>query len=454
MAIATINPATGKLLKTFEPHSDAQIEEKLQRAKDAFCKFRKTSFAERAKTMRKAAEILEGEKELYGRMMTTEMGKTFRSAVEEAAKCALACRHYADHAEKFLADEVVDTGAKKSYVHYQPLGPVLAVMPWNFPFWQVIRAAAPALMAGNVMLLKHASNVPQCALMIEDLYRRAGFPEGVFQTLLVGSSKVDAILNDSRIFAATLTGSEGAGIEVGMGAAKRVKKVVLELGGSDPFIVMPSANLDEAVATAVKSRILNNGQSCINAKRFIVAEPIAEEFQKRFVRAMESLKIGDPFDEKTELGPLSTENGVKDIENQVERSVQAGAHLVTGGKRLDRPGFFYLPTVMTDIPKNSPAYSEEFFGPVANVFRARNIDDAIRIANDTRFGLGASAWTNDPAERDRFINDIECGMVFVNRMVASDPRLPFGGVKWSGYGRELGVHGIREFTDIKTVWIQ
>ncbi len=363
MAIATINPATGKVLKTFEPHSDAQIEEKLQRAKDAFCKFRKTSFSERAKTMRKAAEILEGEKELYGRMMTTEMGKTFRSAVEEAAKCALACRHYADHAERFLADEVVDTGAKKSYVHYQPLGPVLAVMPWNFPFWQVIRAAAPALMAGNVMLLKHASNVPQCALMIEDLYRRAGFPEGVFQTLLVGSSKVDAILADPRIFAATLTGSEGAGIEVGMGAAKRVKKVVLELGGSDPFIVMPSAKLDEAVASAVKSRILNNGQSCINAKRFIIAEPIAEEFQKRFVHTMEALKVGDPFDEKTDLGPLSTENGIKDIEDQVERSVRAGAHIVTGGKRLERPGFFYSPTVMTDIPKNSPAYCEEFSAP-------------------------------------------------------------------------------------------
>jgi succinate-semialdehyde dehydrogenase/glutarate-semialdehyde dehydrogenase len=454
MAIATINPASGKLLKTFEPHSEAQIEEKLQRAKDAFCKLRKTSFAERAKPMRKAAEILEGEKELYARMMTTEMGKTFRSAVEEASKCALACRHYADHAEKFLADEPVDTGAKKSYVHYQPLGAVLAIMPWNFPFWQVIRAAAPALMAGNVMLLKHSSNVPQCALMIEDLYRRAGFPEGVFQTLLVGAAKVDAILSDPRVSAATLTGSEGAGVEVGIGAAKRIKKVVLELGGSDPFIVMPSANLEEAVATAVKARILNNGQSCINAKRFIIAEPIAEEFQKRFVNAMEALRIGDPFDEKTELGPLSTENGVKDIVDQVERSIKAGARLLTGGKKLDRPGFFYAPTVMTDIPKDSPAYSEEFFGPVANVFCAKNIDDAIRIANDTRFGLGASVWTKEDSERDRFISDIQSGMVFVNRMVASDPRLPFGGVKWSGHGRELGVHGIREFTGIKTVWIQ
>jgi succinate-semialdehyde dehydrogenase / glutarate-semialdehyde dehydrogenase len=454
MAIASVNPATGKLLKMFEPHSDAQIDEKLQRAKDAFCRLRKTSFAERSKAMLKVAAILEGEKELYGRMMTTEMGKTFRSAVEEAAKCAWACRHYAEHAEKFLADEVVDTGASKSYVRYQPLGPVLAVMPWNFPFWQVLRAAAPAIMAGNVMLLKHASNVPQCALMIEDLFRRAGFPEGVFQTLLIGAAKVDAILNDPRVFAATLTGSEGAGVQVGIGAAQRVKKVVLELGGSDPFIVMPSANLDEAVSTAVRARILNNGQSCINAKRFIIDESIAEEFQKRFVRTMENLKVGDPFDEKTDLGPLSTESGVKHIEDQVERSLKAGARVLTGGKKLDRPGFFYAPTVMVDIPKGSPAYAEEFFGPVANVFPAKSIDEAIRIANDTRFGLGASVWTNDPEERERFINDIESGMVFVNRMVASDPRLPFGGVKWSGFGRELGVHGVREFTDIKTVWIQ
>ena len=454
MGIASVNPATGKLLKTFEPHTDAQIDEKLQRAKDAFCRFRKAPFADRGKAMLKAAEILEGEKELYGRMMTTEMGKTFRSAVEEAVKCAWACRHYAEHAQKFLADEVVDTGATKSYVRYQPLGPVLAVMPWNFPFWQVLRAAAPAIMAGNVMLLKHASNVPQCALMIEDLFRRAGFPAGVFQTLLIGAAKVDAILNDSRVFAATLTGSEGAGVQVGIGAATRVKKVVLELGGSDPFIVMPSANLDEAVSTAVKARILNNGQSCINAKRFIIDESIAEEFQKRFVQTMERLKVGDPFDEKTDLGPLSTESGVKDIEDQVSRSLKAGARVVTGGKRLDRPGFFYAPTVIVDIPKGSPAYSEEFFGPVASVFHVKNIDEAIRVANDTRFGLGSSVWTNDANERERFINDIESGMVFVNRMVASDPRLPFGGVKWSGYGRELGVHGIREFTDIKTVWIQ
>ncbi len=454
MTIATIDPATGNVLKTFEPHSDGQVEAKLERAAKAFVQYRTYSFEDRARAMIKAGEILESEKELFAKLMTTEMGKTFRSAIEEASKCAWVCRHYAQHAEQFLADEVVDTGATRSYVHYQPLGPILAVMPWNFPFWQVIRAAAPALMAGNVMLLKHASNVPQCAMMIEEVYQRAGFPEGVFQTLLIGASRVDEILNDDRICAATLTGSEGAGIQVGMGAAKRVKKVVLELGGSDPFIVMPSASLTDAVATAVKARILNNGQSCINAKRFIIAEPIAQEFQDRFVEAMAAVRVGDPFDESTELGPLATSSGLLDIEQQVGQSVAAGARILTGGKKLDRPGFFYAPTVLTNIPTGSPAYSEELFGPVASVFRAKHLDDAICIANDTRFGLGASVWTNDDRERDRLIAEIESGMVFVNRMVASDPRLPFGGVKWSGYGRELGSHGIREFTDIKAVCIK
>jgi succinate-semialdehyde dehydrogenase/glutarate-semialdehyde dehydrogenase len=307
-------------------------------------------------------------------------------------------------------------------------------------------------MAGNVGLLKHASIVPQCALMIEDLFHRAGFPDGAFQTLLVGSQKVDRILGDPRVMAATLTGSEGAGVEVGVGAARRIKKVVLELGGSDPFIVMPSANFDAAVSTAVKARIFNNGQSCIAAKRFIVAEPIADKFEREFASRMEALKVGDPFDEKTELGPLSTSDGVADLDRDVQATVRAGARVLTGGKPLDRPGNFYAPTVLTNIPNGSPAHKEELFGPVASVFRARDLDDAIRIANDSRFGLGASAWTNDPNERERFINDLESGMVFINRMVASDPRLPFGGVKWSGHGRELGVHGIREFTNIKTVW--
>jgi succinate-semialdehyde dehydrogenase / glutarate-semialdehyde dehydrogenase len=327
-------------------------------------------------------------------------------------------------------------------------------MPWNFPFWQVIRFAAPALMAGNVGLLKHASNVPQCAIKIEEIFRVAGFPEGAFQTLLIGSQKVDALLADPRIVAATLTGSEQAGIQVGMGAAKRIKKVVLELGGSDPFIVMPSADLDAAVATAVEARIINNGQSCIAAKRFIVAESIADAFERKFVSRMEALVVGDPLDEKTELGPLATADAVVSLDADVHKTIEAGARLLTGGRPLPRPGNFYAPTVLTNIPKNSPAYQEEFFGPVASIFRVKDLDEAIGIANDSRFGLGASAWTQDDRERERFINELEAGMVFINKMVASDPRVPFGGVKHSGYGRELGVHGIREFTNIKTVWIQ
>jgi succinate-semialdehyde dehydrogenase/glutarate-semialdehyde dehydrogenase len=454
MAISTINPATGELLKTFNPLTDADIDHKIQRAADAFSRYRKLPFADRARTMLKAADILESEKDTFARLMTTEMGKPFRSAVDEAVKCGWACRYYAENAERFLADESVETTATRSYVHYQPLGPILAVMPWNFPFWQVIRFAAPALMAGNVGLLKHASNVPQCALAIEEIFRKAEFPEGVFQTLLIGSQQVDRILNDPRVVAATLTGSEEAGVQVGTGAAKRIKKVVLELGGSDPFIVMPSANLDEAVATAVKARIINNGQSCIAAKRFIVADAIANEFERKFVSKMEALKVGDPFDESTELGPLATADGVTSLDADVQKTVAAGARVLTGGKPLKRTGNFYAPTVLTDIPKDSPAYREELFGPVACIFRAKDLDDAIRIANDSRFGLGASAWTNDQSERERFINELEAGMVFINKMVASDPRLPFGGVKHSGHGRELGPYGIREFTNTKTVWIQ
>jgi succinate-semialdehyde dehydrogenase/glutarate-semialdehyde dehydrogenase len=454
MAIATINPATGQLVRKFEPLTDSEIDQKIQRAAETFSKYRKLPFAERARMMANAASILESEKESFARMMTTEMGKPFRAAVDEAAKCAWACRYYAENAEHFLADETVETTATRSYIHYQPLGPILAVMPWNFPFWQVIRFAAPALMAGNVGLLKHASNVPQCALAIEGLFRKAGFPEGAFQTLLIGSQQVDRVLSDPRVVAATLTGSEQAGVQVGIGAAKRIKKVVLELGGSDPFIVMPSANLDEAVATAVKARIVNNGQSCIAAKRFIVAQPIAKEFERKFVAKMQALKIGDPFDETTELGPLATPDGVTSLDADVRKTVAAGARVLTGGQPLERPGNFYAPTVLTDIPKDSPAYSEELFGPVACIFPARDIDDAIRIANDSRFGLGASAWTNDESERERFINELDAGMVFINKMVASDPRLPFGGVKQSGHGRELGPYGIREFTNAKTVWIQ
>src|SRR5271165_158943 len=453
MAIATTNPTTGEVLKTFEPLTASQIEQKLQLAASAFRTHRQTSFAERASKMMRAAEILEKEKHECAHLMTLEMGKPLKAAVAEAGKSASGCRYYAENAQKFLADEIVETGAKLSFIRYLPIGPILAIMPWNFPFWQVFRFVAPALMAGNVGLLKHASNVPQCALKIEEIVRRCGFAEGVFQTLLIGSGRVDGILNDSRVVAATLTGSEQAGIQVGVSAAKRIKKVVLELGGSDPFIVMPSADLEAAVATAVDARVQNNGQSCIAAKRFIVAEPIADEFVRKFVQRMQELRIGDPFEESTELGPLATVDAVTTLDADVQKTVQAGAKLLTGGHPLQRKGNYYAPTVLTNIPKNSPAYGEEFFGPVASIFRVKDQDEAIRIANDVRFGLGASAWTNDDQERERFINELEAGMVFINKMVVSDARIPFGGVKQSGHGRELGAIGIREFVNAKTVWV-
>jgi succinate-semialdehyde dehydrogenase / glutarate-semialdehyde dehydrogenase len=453
MAIATVNPATGETLKTFPPLTPAEIEEKIQLAVTTFHAERDTPFSVRSKRMNKAAEILERDKEKFAKLMTLEMGKPYKAAIAEAEKCASGCRFYAENAERFLADEVIESGAKKSFIRYRPLGPILAVMPWNFPFWQVIRFAAPALMAGNVGLLKHASNVPQCALAIEDIFLEAGFPKGAFQTLLIAAKQVDAILNDPRIMAATLTGSEQAGIEVGVSAAKRIKKVVLELGGSDPFIVMPSADLDAAVQTAVQARVQNNGQSCIAAKRFIVAEPIAAEFEKKFVERMKNLRVGDPFDEKTELGPLANPEAVKSLDEDVQKSIGAGAKVLTGGHPLERSGSYYAPTVLTNIPKDSPAYKEEFFGPVASLFRVKDIDEAIRLANDSRFGLGASAWTKDDRERERFINELESGMVFINRMVASDPKIPFGGVKHSGHGRELSANGIREFMNIKTVSI-
>jgi succinate-semialdehyde dehydrogenase/glutarate-semialdehyde dehydrogenase len=454
MAIASTNPATGEVVKTFEPLTSAQIEQKLQLATSAFRTHRRTSFADRANKMMRAAEIVEKEKDECAHLMTLEMGKPLKAAVAEAQKCAIGCRYYAENAENFLADEIVETGAKRSFIRYLQIGPILAIMPWNFPFWQVFRFAAPALMAGNVGLLKHASNVPQCALKIEDIIHRAGFADGEFQTLLIGSEPVDAILNDSRVAAATLTGSEQAGIQVGVSAAKRIKKVVLELGGSDPFIVMSSADLDAAVATAVDARIQNNGQSCIAAKRFIVLEKIADEFERKFVKRMQDLRVGDPFDENTQLGPLANADAVISLDSDVKKTLAAGARLLTGGSPLNRPGNFYAPTVLTNIPKNSPAYKEELFGPVASIFRVKDVDQAIQIANDSRFGLGASAWTNDPVETERFINELEAGMVFLNKMVASDPRLPFGGVKYSGHGRELSEHGIREFMNIKTVWIQ
>ena len=409
--------------------------------------------------MLRVAEILEKEKNDFARLMTTEMGKPIKAAVQEAEKCAWVCRYYAENAEKHLADQIVETNATKSYVHFQPLGVVLAVMPWNFPFWQVFRFAAPALMAGNVGLLKHASNVPQCALAIADIFSRAGFPDDSFQTLLIGSDAVQSVLEDSRIAAATLTGSEPAGRSVASIAGKQIKKTVLELGGSDPFIVMPSADLKEAVGTAVKARTINNGQSCIAAKRFIVHGQIYEEFEKRFVEAMKALRVGDPMNESTDIGPLATMQILKDLEEQVQVSVAAGAKILTGGQRAKfgdelAGGNFHEPTVLADIPKESPAFSDEIFGPVASLFRVKDIDEAIDLANVTPFGLGSAAWTNDESERDRFVEEIEAGCVFINGMVASDPRLPFGGVKHSGYGRELGEFGIREFVNIKTVWIK
>jgi succinate-semialdehyde dehydrogenase/glutarate-semialdehyde dehydrogenase len=453
MAIATVNPATGETLRTFQPLSDQQIEEKLQRSAEAAEKNRRRSFAERSSRMRKAAELLERRQRDLGGLITTEMGKPVKAAAAEVAKCALVCRYYADNAQKFLSDEPVKTEAEQTFIRYEPIGPVLAVMPWNFPFWQVFRFAAPALMAGNVGLLKHASNVPQSALAIETVLRDAGFTDGEFQTLLITSDQVQRVLDDARVKAATLTGSEPAGASVASIAAKHIKKSVLELGGSDPFVVMPSANLEDAVSTAVKARIVNNGQSCIAAKRFIVHEKIAAEFEKRFVSAMQALKIGDPMDESVDIGPLAMPQIIDDIDKQVQRSVAAGAKLLTGGKRVGTRGNFYAPTVLTNIPHDAPAACEETFGPVASVFRVRNADEAIRLANDTKFGLGASVWTTDRDEAARLIDGIETGQVFVNAMVASDPRVPFGGVKHSGFGRELGVYGIREFVNIKTVWI-
>ncbi len=401
-----------------------------------------------------ASEILENGKDEFAQLMTLEMGKPIKSAVQEAEKCAWVCRYYAENAETYLADEVIVTNAAKSYVKFQPLGPVLAVMPWNFPFWQVFRFAAPALMAGNVGLLKHASNVPQCALAIEDIIRRAGFPEGSFQTLLIGSDEVGSVLEDQRVVAATLTGSEPAGRSVAAIAGKQLKPTVLELGGSDPFIVMPSADLESAASTAVRARIINNGQSCIAAKRFIVHNAIYDEFEQRFVSTMKALRVGDPADSATDIGPLATEQILQDLHEQITKSLSRGARLLTGGKRIEGKGNYYEPTVLTDIPKDAPAYYEEVFGPAALLFRVDNINEAIDIANDTSFGLGSAAWTRDAGEQERFVNELGAGCVFINGMVASDPRLPFGGIKNSGYGRELSAFGIREFVNIKTIWIK
>jgi len=452
-AMTSVNPATGEVFGRFEELADAELEQRLARAAETFRTWRKRPFADRAALMRRAGDVLEQKKDHWGRIMSEEMGKTLRSAVAEAEKCASVCRYYAETAEGFLADEDAPSAATRSYRRYLPLGPVLAVMPWNFPFWQVFRFAAPALMAGNVGLLKHASNVPQSALAIEEVFRLAGFPEGCFQTLLVGSSRVAKIIEDERIVAVTLTGSEGAGAAVASAAARVIKKAVLELGGSDPFVVMPSANLDAAVKTAVTARTINNGQSCIAAKRFIVHQAVYDRFVKAFVERMAALRVGDPMDPATDVGPLATGSELAKLTEQVDVAVKDGAKLLLGGKPVGGKGYYYPPTVLADIPKASPAYREEIFGPVAMVHRVKNVDEALAVANDVPFGLGSSAWTNDPIERQRFIDGLEAGATFINAMVASDPRLPFGGVKRSGYGRELAREGIREFVNVKTVSI-
>lgn len=454
MAIASINPATGERLRSFSALTREEVEVKLARAATAFEEWKNSGFAQRAAVLTRAAEILESEKRRLGALMTREMGKTFASAIAEAEKCALGCRYYAEHGESQLADEIIATSASRSFLKYQPLGVILAVMPWNFPFWQVFRFAAPALMAGNAALLKHASNVPQCALAIEDILNRAGLPEGVFQTLLVEASGVEAILKDDRVAAATLTGSEPAGRSVAATAGALIKKTVLELGGSDPFIVMPSADLEQAVTAAVKGRTINNGQSCIASKRFIVADSVYDEFEQKFCAAMQALRVGDPMDESTELGPLATEKLRDDLDAQLTEALKSGARVLTGGNPMDRPGYYFEPTVLAGIPRTSQAFYEELFGPVAMLFRVRGIREAIAVANDSPFGLGASVWTQDAGEQDEFIDGVETGLVFVNALVASDPRLPFGGVKRSGYGRELAAFGIREFVNIKTIWMK
>jgi succinate-semialdehyde dehydrogenase / glutarate-semialdehyde dehydrogenase len=454
--IATINPATGETVKIYDEMSDADVDRRLDAAAARHASYRLTSFDDRTAWLNHAAAILDDEQDHIATMMTTEMGKTVVAARQEVAKCATACRYYAQHARGFLADERGDAaavGAANAYVSYQPLGPVLAIMPWNFPLWQVMRFAAPALMAGNVGLLKHASNVPQTALFLQDLFARAGFPEGAFQTLLIGSGRVERVLRDNRVAAATLTGSAAAGQSVASIAGSETKKVVLELGGSDPFIVMPSADLPEAARVGAFARCLNNGQSCIAAKRFIAHESIYDQFIRLFTEQMAAKVVGDPMQDVTDVGPLASEQQRDIIERLVADAVAKGAKVLCGGAAPDRPGFYYEPTVLAEVTPDMRVYHEEVFGPVATLYRATDIDAAIDLANATEYGLGANAWTSDEQDRDRFIRDLAAGMVFINGNVTSYPQLPFGGVKHSGHGRELSFHGIREFCNIKTIWI-
>ena len=453
MSIQSINPLTGEVIKAYEEYSEQQVEAILAKANDTYQAWRKTSFEERSRLMYKAAEVMRVDKDRYGQLMTDEMGKTKKEAVAEVEKCALACEYYAKHAEKFLADEPLAVEEGEAYIAYDPIGTILAIMPWNFPYWQVIRFAAPNLMAGNVGILKHASNVPQCALALEEIFQRAGFPEGAFQTLLIGSKKVDALLEDHRVKAATLTGSEEAGSKVAGKAGEQIKKTVMELGGSDPFIVLADADIEQAAKIAVKARMINCGQSCIAAKRFIVVNEIADQFTELFIKHMAALQQGDPNQEGVDYGPMAREDLADDLLDQVKRSVDQGAEVLLGGNRPDKKGAFFNATILTHVQPGTPAYVEEMFGPVAAIFRAADEQEAIRIANDSRFGLGGSVWTTNIEKGKAFVRHIESGAVYINKMMASAPEVPFGGVKMSGYGRELSHLGIREFVNQKTVWV-
>lgn len=454
MSIQSINPLNNKVLKEFEAHSDAQIEEVLQTADSTYRKWRKFSFEERSKLMHKAADVLRSNKNKYAQIMTDEMGKTKKEAIAEVEKCALCCDFYADNAAQFLADEPLKIDQGEAYIAYDPIGTVLAIMPWNFPYWQVIRFAAPTLMAGNVGILKHASNVPQCALVLEEVFREAGFPQGCFQSLLIPGKKVDQLLGDQRIKAATLTGSEGAGSKVAAKAGKELKKTVLELGGSDPFIVLADADVEKAATTAVKARMQNCGQSCIAAKRFIVVEEVYEQFIEIFKQKMSALKQGDPNEDGVDYGPMAREDLAEQLLEQTQKSIDKGAEVLLGGNRPDKEGAFFNATILGNLKAGMPAYDEEMFGPVASVFKVKDEEEAILIANDSPYGLGGCVWTKDIEKGKHFIRQVESGAVYINKMTASHPALPFGGVKLSGYGRELSHLGIREFVNQKTVWLE
>ncbi|ELY70331.1 NAD-dependent succinate-semialdehyde dehydrogenase [Natrinema versiforme] len=455
MSIESTNPATGDVVDSFEETSTEERDEHLAQASETFEEWRDTPIQTRQRLLSRAAEVLRDNADDYAHLMTKEMGKPIGQAYDEVEKCAWACDYYAEYAAEQLQDEVIASDeSARTVVAYQPIGPVLAIMPWNFPFWQVFRFAAPNLAAGNVGLLKHASNVPGCARAIEDVFEQAGFPDGAFTSLLISSDEIDSVIEDDRVRAVTITGSDGAGRAVAETAGSQLKKNVLELGGSDPFVVLEDAPMEQTVETAVQARLINNGQSCIAAKRFIVVDDIYDEFVDRFVDEMAAQTVGDPMDDDTDIGPQARDDLMDDLHEQVEETVEQGGELELGGEPMDRDGAFYPPTVLTDVPENAPADQEELFGPVATVFRVPDEAAAIEKANDTRFGLGASVWTDDLERGERVARQFESGLAFVNELVKSDPRLPFGGVKDSGYGRELSRHGIREFVNTKTIWVQ